>query len=104
MSYLFAVISGLIQGFTEFLPISSSGHLSLFNAVFGGCESSFTFDVMLHLATLAAVFIVYRSDIFLLVRSFFSLTAKLISRKYKRSGISQDERYVVSVLLATVPM
>jgi len=100
-------MSGLIQGFTEFLPVSSSGHLCLFQNIFafdGGGESAFTFDVMLHLATLAAVFIVYRSDIYLLMRSVFSLVSKVMGGRIGRDGLDGGERYALSVICATLPM
>ena len=66
MNILFAVFIGVIQGLTEFLPVSSSGHLCILQNIFGleNVESSyFTFDILLHLATLIAVFIVFRHDI-----------------------------------------
>ena len=102
MSYFSAVISGLIQGLTEFLPVSSSGHLSIFHGITG--EADFTFDVLLHLATLAAVFIVYRRDISSLVRAFFTLSQRILLRKVKTEKLTADERVLVSVMLATLPM
>ena len=60
MSVVSAVLYGIIQGLTEFLPVSSSGHLAIAHGLFGGGETDrFTFDILLHLATLVAVFIVY---------------------------------------------
>lgn len=67
MSYLSAIFLGLVQGIAEFLPISSSGHLSIFQNFFGlsGVEDGehVFFDVLLHLATLIAVCVFYRRDI-----------------------------------------
>ena len=67
MSYLSAIFLGLVQGIAEFLPISSSGHLSIFQNFFGlsGIEEGghVVFDILLHLATLVAVCIFYRRDI-----------------------------------------
>ena len=63
-----AIILGIVQGITEFLPISSSGHLSLFQHFLGvGGEGSLLFSVLLHLGTLIAVFIVFYKTIFELV-------------------------------------
>jgi len=64
MSILEAVILGLIQGLTEFLPISSSGHLVLFQKLLGVDEAVLTFDVLLHLGTLVAVIGVFRYYIY----------------------------------------
>lgn len=70
MSILEAVILGLAQGLTEFLPVSSSGHLALGEKLFGfGGEASVTFDVLVHLATLIAILIVVCPDI---IRTFRS--------------------------------
>ena len=63
MSLFEALILGIVQGATEFLPISSSGHLVIARAVFGLQESPLVFDLLLHLATLAAVFIFFWKDI-----------------------------------------
>ena len=71
MSYLSAILLGLIQGVAEFLPISSSGHLSIFQNFFHlstAEEGHLFFDVLLHLATLVSVCVVYRKDIAVIVR------------------------------------
>ena len=81
MKIIQAIILGLIQGLTEFLPVSSSGHLILSRKVFGFDSESFglTFDIALHLATLVAVFIVLRKDIGAILRKpFQKLTFFLI--------------------------
>lgn len=63
MTVFESVVLGLVQGLTEFLPISSSGHLVLFHRFFGLKEAVLTFDVLLHVGTLAAVFAVFWKDI-----------------------------------------
>jgi undecaprenyl-diphosphatase len=63
-----AVILGAAQGLTEFLPVSSSGHLVLLQKIFGISESALLFDTMVHAGTLAAVFAVLRRDILALLR------------------------------------
>lgn len=71
MTYLSAIILGLVQGVAEFLPISSSGHLSIFQNFFNlstAEEGHMLFDVLLHLATLVSVCIVYRQDIMMIIR------------------------------------
>ena len=62
---------GLIQGLTEFLPVSSSGHLVLFSRI-TGIKSSLYFDLILHLGTLAAVIVAFRAEIFGLIKKPFS--------------------------------
>ena len=71
-----AIIFGIIQGATEFLPISSSGHLVLFNNIFGIEGNFLGFSVFLHIATLFAVFVVFRKKIWFLIRHPFCEMAK----------------------------
>lgn len=63
MGLLQAIISGVVQGVAEFLPISSSGHLVILHKLMGLKEPEMLFDIFLHLGTLAAVFIVFGRDI-----------------------------------------
>ena len=62
MSLLEAIILGLVQGLTEFLPVSSSGHLVIFQKILGLNEPGITLEVLLHFATLLAVLVVFRRD------------------------------------------
>ncbi len=74
MTTIEAFILGMIQGLTEFLPVSSSGHLVIFQHLFG-IQQVITFDVIVHLGTLVAVFIAFREDIVgILRRPFCKLT------------------------------
>jgi len=80
MNIIQAIILGLIQGLTEFLPISSSGHLVLFQKIFDINEPTLVFDTMVHVGTLAAVVTVLWKEIFaLLKRPFQRLTWLLIA-------------------------
>ncbi|AGC69361.1 undecaprenyl-diphosphatase UppP [Thermoclostridium stercorarium subsp. stercorarium DSM 8532] len=72
MSIIEAIILGIVQGLTEFLPVSSSGHLVLLQKVFNIEEGALTFDIALHFATLLAVVVVYRKKIFEMLRNPFS--------------------------------
>ncbi|MDR0455223.1 MAG: undecaprenyl-diphosphate phosphatase [Treponema sp.] len=79
MNIVNAIILGIIQGLTEFLPVSSSGHLVLFQKIFGIEEPALLFDTMLHIGTLAAVFAVLWADIWAILRKLNQpLTAYLI--------------------------
>ena len=68
MSIIEAVLLGVIQGLTEFLPVSSSGHLVLFQKIFGISESALFFDTMVHVGTLVAVFAVLWKDIWAILK------------------------------------
>ena len=73
MSFLTAVLLGLVQGIAEFLPVSSSGHLVLLQNIFNVEEADLLFDVLLHLGTLTAVVAVYWRDIRGVIRGGFGL-------------------------------
>ena len=72
MNFLIAIIFGLIQGITEFLPVSSSGHLTLFGRIFDIDDTAMlSFTTLLHMGTLIAVFIVMRKEIGQIIRDIF---------------------------------
>ncbi len=73
MSLLEAIIMGLIQGITEFLPVSSSGHLALFEIAFDLEKTGLLFDCLLHFGTLIAVFAVYFRDIWKMICEGFGI-------------------------------
>ncbi|MHB1151302.1 MAG: undecaprenyl-diphosphate phosphatase [Eubacteriales bacterium] len=107
LSPLSAVFYGIIQGLTEFLPVSSSGHLSILQNLFGTADfeaSYFTFDILLHLATLIAVFIIYWRDIFPLVPAFFTMLGKLFRGKFRIAEYDPNERFVIFIIIATLPL
>lgn len=99
-----AIIYGIIQGIAEFLPISSSGHLALAQNFFGTqAESGFTFNIALHLATLVSVCIVFRNDVLMLIKGFFSLAKKVFTGKLKQ-GLDSGERLFLMLCVATLPL
>ena len=105
MSYLQAIILGLVQGITEFLPVSSSGHLAILQSFFGleSTENHLLFDVLLHLGTLGAVLITYWGDIAGLTREgLVQLHLKKPRRGQKPDLLKQ--RMILFILLATLPL
>ena len=72
MNILYAIFLGIVQGATEFLPVSSSGHLVLAASFLGVKEASLAFDVVLHLGTLVAVLIYFRVDFLLMTKALLS--------------------------------
>lgn len=104
MTYLMSVILGFIQGVAEFLPISSSGHLSIFQNWFGLEEPDNLFNVLLHFATLIAVCVVYWRDIVDMIAEFFRGIAALTNRKNDRGPVPPARRLVMMVILGTLPL
>ena len=76
MDIIHAIIIGLVQGLTEFLPISSSGHLVLIPHLIG-FESNLVFDTVLHVGTLLAIFICFWEDIVKIIKAFFDSLADI---------------------------
>src|SRR5688500_20132660 len=66
-----SIVLGIVQGLTEFLPVSSSGHLVVVPAIFGWKQPSLTFDLVLHFGTLLAVIFAFRRELWTLVRAVF---------------------------------
>ncbi len=102
MSFLNAFLLGLVQGFTEFLPVSSSGHLVLASHFLGVKDAGIVFEVFVHFGTLLAIVAVFYQDIGNLLRSFFSLFDRRVSWK-SRYHSEADFRLMFYILVATIP-
>lgn len=94
------IILGIVQGLTEFLPVSSSGHLVLGQIFFGMTQSQLAFDISVHMGTLLAVVVVYASDILAIILSLFRFAGKLFLLKPPVSLISQDQNLQMAGLIA----
>ena len=106
MSYLSAILLGLIQGVAEFLPISSSGHLAVFQNFFKLTnleEGHLFFDVLLHLGTLIAVLIAYWQDIAGLIREFFVM-CHLKRLPAGQKGDPLARRQIFMIIIGTLPL
>ena len=96
MSLIQAAILGIVQGLTEFLPVSSSAHLALIPWVFGWRDPGLAFDVALHFGTLVAVLWFFRAEWVRLTRSAFAI---LTTRRLD----TPEKRRVVHLIIATIP-
>lgn len=100
-----AIIQGIIQGLTEFLPVSSSGHLSLFQYFTGqGGESGILFTILLHLGTLLAVFIAFHKTILCLIVECFAMVRDILKRTFSIRRASPYRRMVLLLLVSLLPM
>lgn len=107
MPILNAVFYGILQGLTEFLPVSSSGHLALLRAILGdfaGSESFLTFEVLLHVPTLLAVMLGCRKQIALLFDAFALTVRQLWTRTFRFRSATPGQRLLGLLILATLPM
>lgn len=104
MGYIESIVLGLVQGLTEFLPVSSSGHLALLQHFFGvRSDSVMIFTVMLHVGTLVSVFIMYRSDIWILIKELFLTIKDLFTGKGLRLQERPMRKLGVMMIVATIP-
>ncbi|MCP5405143.1 MAG: undecaprenyl-diphosphate phosphatase [Pseudomonadaceae bacterium] len=96
MDFLHLVVLAVVQGITEFLPISSSGHLVLVPHLLGWEDQGLIFDISLHFGTLGAVLVYFRRD----VAAMFGGLVSLLTGRYRDSGA----RLVVNLVTATIPV
>lgn len=118
MSIIESILLGIVQGITEFLPVSSSGHLSILQNIFNvETNDSMLFDIMLHVGTLVAVFVVYHKDIWKMIVEAIKMIGDIFgnlkifclnkihktSLKYKKVVHNSYRKFVMLVLVSTVP-
>ena len=104
MDIIQGIIIGIVQGLTEFLPVSSSAHLVFIQNILG-VESSLAFDTFLHLGTLIAVLWFFRYDIYKMLKSWWLSIGDILQRRFKE-GFREDpyKRLAWYVILATIPV
>lgn len=105
MSIVEAILQGILQGVTEFLPVSSSGHLALFQH-FSSIEAENTGLVMalLHLGTLVAVFIAFWSTLKVLIKEALKMFIELVTLKLSFKSMSNERRMILMLIVATLPL
>ncbi len=107
MNILQAILLGAVQGLAEFLPISSSGHLAILQNLFHiEADTGMLFDVLLHIGTLTAIFVVFWKDIAKLILEFFGIVADFI-RRFREPDLivlsSAYRRFVLLIIVSTIP-
>ena len=104
MTILDAIIQGVVQGLTEFLPVSSSGHLTITQHILGVTEDNLFFSVMLHIGTLVAVIAFYHKLIWRLIKEFISIIGDILTGKFKWKEMSDDRRMVIMLIIGLLPL
>lgn len=101
MTIIDAVFQAVIQGLTEFLPVSSSGHLSLYQHFTGNNgEGALLFSAILHLGTLIAVFIAFRETIWALLKEFVSMMKDVFTGNFKWKTMNGERRMIIMLVIS----
>ena len=106
ISYLQAIIMGLVQGLAEFLPVSSSGHLVLSKFILGAdLGTSAFFEILLHVGTLGAVFIFYWQDVLNLIKEGLLLIKDCVLFVFKQKMVEMylERKMLVFIIVASIP-
>lgn len=103
MSIIEAILLGLVQGLTEFLPVSSSGHLVLLQSFMGLADTNFAFTLMLHLGTFLAVVIAYFDSVKNMIIEFFKMLFDLITFKGPHLEKSKYRKYIIYIIIGSIP-
>lgn len=104
MTYLMSAVLGFVQGVAEFLPISSSGHLTLLQHFFGMEEPDNLLNILLHFATLLAVCVYYFQDVVEMILEFFRAIRDMFSRRPSRGNPPEARRLVLLIIVGTLPL
>lgn len=105
MSILDAIIQGIVQGLTEFLPVSSSGHLAITQHIIGTSgDGNLFFNVMLHVGTLVAVIAFYYKLIWSLIKEFFSMLKDIFTGKFKWSQMNYERNLIMMLIIGLIPL
>ncbi|MCL2089411.1 MAG: undecaprenyl-diphosphate phosphatase [Oscillospiraceae bacterium] len=105
MSYLEVILQAILQGFTEFLPISSSGHLSVAQYFMGTeSESRVMFILVVHIGTLIAVFAAFRKLIIKLIAETGRLIRDLVTLKFSFENMNPERNMIFMLVLALIPL
>ncbi|WP_296566581.1 undecaprenyl-diphosphate phosphatase [Ruminococcus sp.] len=101
MSFFDVIAQAVLQGLTEFLPVSSSGHLSLYQHFTGNSgEGALMFSAILHLGTLVAVFIAFRKDILALIKELGNIFKDIFKRRFTLKNMNPERRMIVMIILS----
>ena len=105
MTIIDAIIQGIVQGLTEFLPVSSSGHLAITQHVTGVAgEGNLFFNVMLHVGTLLAVVVFYHKLIWRLIKEFFRMIGDIFTGKFKWSKMNDERNMIIMLFIGLLPL
>ncbi len=103
MDYITVIIQAVVQGLTEFLPVSSSGHLSVLQHITGvDGEAALILSIVLHLGTLVAVFAAFWGTIWGMIKEFFLTIGDIFTGKFSWKNMNGNRRMMILIIVATL--
>lgn len=104
MNIFDSIIQGIVQGLTEFLPVSSSGHLAITQHILGVTENNLFFNVMLHVGTLVAVCFFYRKLILSLIKELVVMVKDIFTGNFKWKSMNHERKLIMMLIIGLLPL
>lgn len=102
MNTIQALLMGILQGLTEYLPVSSSGHLSIASELFGvDGESNMVFTIAVHVATVLSTLVILGGEIWKILKGMFS---RMLPYGKGLDRLNSDQRYVLNIVVSMIPI
>lgn len=104
MDWIHALILGLVQGLTEYLPISSSGHLELGKVLLGTEEAGLQFDILVHVATVLSTLVILWKEVAWIFKGLFVPVKHATAGTSFLSRLSEEQRYAFNIIVSMIPV
>ena len=104
MKFFYFILQGIVQGLTEFLPVSASGHLVIIQHILGISNNNIFVNTLLHTGTLLALILAYHKLILRLFRAVFTIIGDMVMGRYRFSEMNEDENLLVMLLIGFIPL